>query len=56
MHAKAGDQLFRAANAQRSQTLERSPHPVSFRFNSIFLPSRFLSGSIARKSHKRFGL
>jgi hypothetical protein len=47
--------LIHGAKADRSQTLERSPHPVSFRYNPIFLPSRFLSGSRAWKFRERFG-
>ena len=43
-------------NRQIIQTLERSPRPVPVQFDPIFLPSRFLSGSIARKFHERFGL
>ena len=44
-------------NPDRSQNLGSSPHPFSFLFISpIFLPSRFLSGSVARKFYERFGL
>jgi hypothetical protein len=44
------------ANPHRSQTWEAAQHLVSVCFNPILLQSRFLSGSIARKSHERFGL
>jgi prepilin-type N-terminal cleavage/methylation domain-containing protein len=39
----------------RSQALGRGPNPVLLLFNAIFLQSRFLSGSLTRKSHERFG-
>jgi hypothetical protein len=43
------------ANLRRSQTWEAAQHPVSFFLNPILLQSRFVSGSIARKSLERFG-
>jgi hypothetical protein len=42
-------EVKQTTNAERI-TREESPHPVFFLFNPIFLQSRFLSGSIARKS------
>jgi hypothetical protein len=39
----------------RSQPWEGAQHPVAVCLNPISLPSRFLSGSIARKSLERFG-
>jgi prepilin-type N-terminal cleavage/methylation domain-containing protein len=38
-----------------SQTLGRIPEAALFLLNAIPLPSRFLSGSAARKSHERSG-
>jgi hypothetical protein len=44
------------ANApHRSQTEEKRPRPVCFFFKPKFRQSRSLSGSLARKSHGRFG-
>jgi hypothetical protein len=44
------------SSLHRSQTWEAAQHLVSVCLNPILLQSRFLSGSIARKSHERFGL
>jgi prepilin-type N-terminal cleavage/methylation domain-containing protein len=43
------------SSLRHSQALGRSPHPVFFLTNPIILLSRFLSGSIARKSDEPSG-
>jgi hypothetical protein len=45
----------RSTNLHRSQTMGIRPQPVFCLFNPILLPSRFLSGSIARKFREPFG-
>jgi prepilin-type N-terminal cleavage/methylation domain-containing protein len=43
------------SSLRRSQTLRRSPHPVSFLTNAIIFLSRFRSGSTAEKSDEPSG-